>query len=313
MILRIGVILGVLCCTAGAHAQAPTQPKHQQTVSAQSRSTINQKPTTTLVSPTPNQTPEQEQGTGADTEQRKYEAQQLRLNEVLTRYNGFLALFTFALVIVGGLQGWLLWSQYKTQKIALRANRPYLLPIKARLSALAEPITGAPLNEPVTVDRVKGMNVNGAAVEFRNVGSGPAIIDKVVGRLIQQSAPHAFPNPRQFNDCIEIFQRDADNNVLVRELLTKDESAEFEIDLDGPDGHDLSSDEIQMLKRDCFFIFYGCLYYRDVFDHELVTEFCYTLIPVFLNQRQLERGFGLPGVEFVCDAYREPRANNRCT
>jgi len=155
-----------------------------------------------------------------------------------------IALFTALLVVAAGLQFLAAAAQVYTARLALRAERPYLLVAKAELKGF---------------DDIPGENTE-AQFTFKNFGKGPALIDRV---LIRLNHVDRYPAKGDFSECKEKFP--PLRAVAAGETLL--------ITTDSKEGWSgvLDMDDIRNARR--ALICYGCVSYSDAIGRTHETAF----------------------------------------
>jgi len=236
----------VLLLSAVDPSPRPTQKESSQPANTQTQAPTNQQRTRACPSSVPQVgSIQQTDKTGRNAQQRTYQAQQYRLDRLLTWFNGLLALFTFALVVVGVAQAVLL-------RRAFRAERPYLLIVRA--------------------DEDFGLQTN-AICKMKNFGKGPAVDIRIDVRFGVSSPP--FPVPADFSGLIPVKR-------IERQVVAPDDTIEFHVLASG-DPNEVSEalmlttpDVLGDAKR---MTLKGIIRYRDVFKNSYETYFGFLHLP----------------------------------
>ncbi len=150
----------------------------------------------------------------------------------------YMAIFTYRLVTVTKDMHMATDAANRIAKLALDADRPYLLVEKASLQGF---------------DDIK--ETDGASFTFKNFGKRPALITRIVLRLDHVQVNH-YPPKGDFSKCVE----------KPSTVYAVGAGEVFQTKTDASHGWEesLNIEDIRQGKR--VLICYGCLYYTDAID-----------------------------------------------
>jgi hypothetical protein len=172
-------------------------------------------------------------------------------------------------------------------KLSLKADRPYILVLGARMGGVHPPTQESPGSAAMTVlgmiqpsPSVLGFlaGYTTGEITLQNFGKGPAIIDHIVAGMM---LVNAIPPLRDFGNCRE--------RKPAISVVSADKSFKL-FDVSGP-AYVLNVEDSSSIRAGTkIFCLLGCLYYRDVFGEKYETGFCWKFSP------KAERGLmvGMP-------------------
>jgi hypothetical protein len=189
-----------------------------------------------------------------------------------TWFNGWVALFTAALVAVGAWQARRLRQTVEATERAAKAAKE-----SADATRDAVKVSKSTIRPYIWVRKIEGVHrppstgglgpesanvLDSANCSIQNLGTGPAFITEVLARLKMSRAP--LPLPPVFDDCFRV--------EVLQPVVTASEPTNFFVILrDGADNHTAKRmDDPMGLER---FSCYGIIRYEDAFGESYSTTF----------------------------------------